>query len=312
MQWYVKKMKKLSFFLLFLPFVSSPLLVVQEDILLAASEDLKALEVLRIAIVPEKNIFEQRKRYAHITNYLSRKLSLNIHVEFLSDYSEILESFENNKIDAGFIGSFSYILTHIKTDILPIARPVWLDNNSTYSGYIFVHKNSGIKSKEDMKGKKLVLVHKATTAGYLFQMSYFKKQGVANVNDFFSKVLFAGSHDTAAWAVYIGEADVGGCKNHVFNELGNKYPDFKDKLTILAESSHVPSNGLVVKKNIPLKLRESLKNTLINLHKTEEGRQVLKHFGAKKFIETRDEDYKPLYQMIEELHIDLKSFIRTL
>ncbi len=266
-------------------------------------------EPLRLLLVPEKNTFEQHRRYKYITDYLSRKLEMNVTVELMANYGEISVAFQNGNADAGFFGSFSYVLTHAKTGIEPIARPVWLDGTSTYQGLIFVRRDSGIKSVEDMKNKSLVLVDRATTAGYIFQRYYFKYNGINNMEDYFSRISYARSHDAAAWAVYTGEADVGGAKNHIFNSLKEQYPDFAKEMVVLAESPEVPSNGLAVRKDLNPALKLRLKRLLVSLDETQAGREVLQNFGALKFIETTDDDYRILYEMIAQLGIDLNNYV---
>ncbi|MDD5773046.1 MAG: phosphate/phosphite/phosphonate ABC transporter substrate-binding protein [bacterium] len=261
-----------------------------------------------IALIPERNIFEQRKRYKYITDYLSKHLGLDVRAEVLSNYGKICDVFLNNEVDAGFFGSFSYVLTRAQTNIIPIARPVELDGTSTYTGYIFVRKDSGIKSAKDMKDKVLALVSRATTAGYIFQLDYFQKNGIKDMEKYLSKIYFAGSHDAAAWSVYTGEADIGGCKNHIFNELCKKNPDFKNNMVILEESVQVPSNGIAVRADIDPDLQKRLKDLLLNLDKDQEGKELLKKFAVIKFIETSDKDYDALYKMVDRLNINLKTY----
>jgi len=267
-----------------------------------------AERTLRLLLVPEKNTFEQRRRYKYITDHLSKKMELNVTVEIMANYGEISVAFQEGRADAGFFGSFSYVLTHAKAGIEPIARPVWLNGNSTYRGYIFVRKDSDIETVKDMKNKSLVLVDRATTAGYIFQRFYFKYNGITNLEDYFSRISFARSHDAAAWAVYTGEADIGGAKNHIFHSLQEEYPDFKEQMVILAESPEVPSNGLAVRKDLNPAIKLRLKILLLALHETAEGQEILKNFGALKFVETTNNDYKVLYNMIKELGIDLYGY----
>jgi phosphonate transport system substrate-binding protein len=267
-----------------------------------------AKRTLRLLLVPEKNIFEQRRRYKYITDYLSMKMEMNVIVEIMANYGEITVAFQEGRADAGFFGSFSYVLTHAKTGIELIARPVWLDDSSSYRGYIFVRKDSGIQSVKDMKNKSLVLVDKATTAGYIFQRYYFKYSGINSLEDYFSRISFARSHDAAAWSVYTGEADIGGAKNHIFNSLKEEYPDFRKQMLVLAESPEVPSNGLAVRKDLNPAIKLRLKNILLGLHENPEGREILKNFKARKFIVTTDSDYGALYNMIKDVGIDLYAY----
>ena len=276
-----------------------------EDESLLQSDRRKTLALL---LVPEKNSFEQRRRYKFITDYLSNRMEMNVTVEMMANYGEISVAFENGSADAGFFGSFSYVLTHAKAGIEPIARPVWLDGSSTYRGYIFVRKDSGIQTVKDMKNKSLVLVDKATTAGYIFQRFYFQYNGIADMENYFSRISFARSHDAAAWAVYTGEADIGGAKNHIFNSIKEEYPDFNEQMVVLAESPEVPSNGLAVRKDLNPALKLRLKILLLSLQETPEGQEVLYNFGASKFVETTDNDYGALYKMVKELGIDLYNY----
>jgi phosphonate transport system substrate-binding protein len=266
-------------------------------------------EGLHIALEPEINVFEQRRRYSYITDYLSEKLGITVHVDIMSNYGQINDAFLKGSADIGFFGSFSYVLAHAQAEIEPIARPVYsADNSSMHRSYIFVRKDSGIRTTEDMKGKTLALVDRVTTAGYIFPLFYFKNLGINDIRDHFAHVYFAGSHDVAAWAVYMGEADVGGCKSTIFNALAEEYPDFKEQMVTLIESVEVPSDCLAVRKDLQPALKLRLKELLLNLDKSEKGKSILKHFGATKFILTTDEDYQVLYKMLERLEIDLTKY----
>lgn len=303
-------MKRTVFLSSFLLVCFAILLQVSSNESLAEEKQLQPDDekTLRLILVPEKNIFEQRRRYKYITDYLSKKMDMNFIVEIMANYGDISEAFIEGKADAGFFGSFSYIMTHTKAGIEPIARPVWPNNNSTYRGYIFVREDSNIKTVKDMKNKSLVLVDKATTAGYIYQLFYFKYYGINNIEDYFSRISFASSHDAAAWAVYAGEADIGGAKDHIFNSLMEEYQDFKKQMVVLSESPEVPSNGLAVRKDLNPAIKLRIKTLLLSLHETPEGQEILKNFGAIKFIATSNDDYVVVYNMAKQLGIDLQEY----
>lgn len=303
-------MKRTVFLSSFLLVCFAILLQVSSNESLAEEKQLQPDDekTLRLVLVPEKNIFEQRRRYKYITDYLSKKMNMNFIVEIMANYGDISEAFIEGKADAGFFGSFSYIMTHTKAGIEPIARPVWPNNNSTYRGYIFVREDSNIKTVKDMKNKSLVLVDKATTAGYIYQLFYFKYYGINNIEDYFSRISFASSHDAAAWAVYAGEADIGGAKDHIFNSLMEEYQDFKKQMVVLSESPEVPSNGLAVRKDLNPAIKLRIKTLLLSLHETPEGQEILKNFGAIKFIATSNDDYVVVYNMAKQLGIDLQGY----
>ena len=159
-----------------------------------------------------------------------------------------------------------------------------------------------------MKGKTLVLVERATTAGYVFPVAWFKLQGVKDINTYFSDYFFAGSHNAAIDAVLNNKADIGAAKNTIYERMRELHPQVDKELVILASSPRVFSNGLFVRKNIPEKHKEQLKNLLLNLHQDEKGVNVLLGFGAKYFVATSKEDYQPVINLAAEADIDLKKY----
>lgn len=262
-----------------------------------------------VAIIPEKNVFEQKRRFVKLCEYLSKKLNMNVVIRTLPNYGAIMSEFEAKKIDAAFLGSFVYVLSHAKFGIEPIARPVWNNGSSTYCGYIFVRKDSGIKSVKDMKGKRFMLVDQCTTGGYVYPILYFKENGVEDINRFFKTVGYSGSHDASAFAVFNKEADVGACKSDWYDELIDKASGFKDNMMILSTSKSVPSNAFALRKDVDGKLKDRMRAILLNIEKDREGASALKTLGAVKFIETTDSDYSNLYDMIKRSKIDLREYM---
>jgi phosphonate transport system substrate-binding protein len=263
---------------------------------------------LTIGLIPEQNVFKQMKRYKPMGEYIQKKTEIKIKFTVLSRYGNIIESFEKKQMDGAFWGSFTGALAIKKLGIEPIARPVNLDGTSSYRGYIFVHKNSVIDSVPRMRHSIIAFVDKATTAGYVFPVAYFKEHGVKNINTYFKEYYFTGSHDAAIYAVLNNDAEVGCAKNTIFDMLAKDDERVKDDLVILATSPDVPSNGLALRSNISTDIKQKLKRTLLEMDSDPEGIEVLKKFGVIKFIETTVKDYAPVFDLAKKAGIDLKTY----
>lgn len=262
----------------------------------------------RIGLLPELNVFTQMNRFKPLADYLTRKVGINVQLTMLSRYGNIIDSLKNKDIDAAFLGSFTGALAISQLGVEPLARPVNLDGTSTYHGLLFVRKDSGITKVAEMKGKTLVLVEKATTAGYVFPVAYCKKFGITDLSMFFKRKYFAGSHDAAIDAVLNRRADVGAAKNTVFDRMKGKNPRIEKELVILASSDPVPSNGLCVLPKMDAGLKKRLKETLLAMPEDIEAKEVLRKFEALRFIDTSTIDYKPVYDMVREAGLDLKDY----
>ena len=263
---------------------------------------------LHIGLIPEQNVFKQIKRYKPLADYIEQKIGITIKFSVLPRYGNIIDSFNEKKLDGAFWGSFTGAMAIEKLGIQPIARPVNLDGTSSYRGYIFVHKYSIIDSVERMRNTVIAFVDKATTAGYIFPIAYFKDNGVDNINTYFKEYFFTGSHDAAIYAVLDKEAEVGCAKNTIFEMLARTDPRVKNDLVILAKSPDVPSNALGLRKDISPEIKANLKRILLSMENDPEGIAVLKELAVIKFVETTEKDYSPVFDSVKKAGINLKTY----
>ncbi|MDP3789590.1 MAG: phosphate/phosphite/phosphonate ABC transporter substrate-binding protein, partial [Candidatus Omnitrophota bacterium] len=263
---------------------------------------------LRIGLIPEQDIRKMAERYEPLAEYLSKKLNLKVNLIYMDSYGEICDKFINKELDAAFFGSLSYVLTHAKAGVEPVARPDY-GGISTYRGLVIVRSGEGITNAQDMKNKRLALVHHATYAGYLYPLYYFKTNGIHDFETYFSKVMFAGSHDKAISDVLRGEADIAIAKDLVYQRMIKENPDLEKRLTVLAASEGVPSNTLCVGRELDPAMKTEVKKILVNMAGDETAKPALEALGgASGFVGTEDADYRPLYAVIRELGIDLNTY----
>jgi len=265
-------------------------------------------KTLLIGLIPEQNIFKQMERYEPLADYLYWKTRTRIALKILPRYGNIVDNFQSSGLDGAFFGSFTYTLAHAKLGVEVVARPVALDNTSTYYGMIFVRKDSRIRTARDMKGKRFAFVDKATTAGYLLPLEYFRKHGIKDYKGYLKEAYFAGTHEDAVYDVLNRKADIGAAKNTVFQRLAKADPRILKELVILERSPDVPENALALRKDIDVSVRNLLKELLLTMHLDPDGKKVLERFGALKFIETTNTDYGVVLKYAGDIHLNLSTY----
>lgn len=263
---------------------------------------------LVVGLIPERNIFKQIERYQPVASYLRAKTGIEIKLKVLSRYGNIIDNFKSAGLDGAFFGSFTYAMANAKLGLTVLARPEDGNGISTYYGVLFVRKDSGIRGAEAMRGKRFAFVDKATTAGYLLPLEYFRNHGIADYRTYFRETYFAGTHEDAIYDVLNRKADVGAAKNTVYQRLAVADGRITRDLLILARSPEVPENGLAVRGDIDDSIKNALKAALIDMHKDPAGREVLEAFGARCFIATSDRDYKPVFDYARDARIDLVRY----
>lgn len=274
----------------------------------AASASHAQRDEIVIGLIPEMNIFQQVERFRPLSKYLSEQLGRTVRFRILTRYGNVIENFERHHFDGAFFGSFSGALAMRKLGMVPLARPVELNGRSSYAGYIFVRRDSGIGTVAAMRGKRFAFVEKATSAGYIFPLAYLHAHGVKDVGAFLGETYFAGSHDASVYAVLRGEASIGAAKDTVYDWVRSREPRIDKELVVLAKSGEFPSNGLGVRKNMDVSLKAKLKSALLHLHDSPQGREVLATLRAKRFIETKAEDYQSVFDAAGKAGIDIGTY----
>jgi phosphonate transport system substrate-binding protein len=263
---------------------------------------------IQIGLIPERNIINQIERYNPLADYISERLGRKVELNVLTRYGNIIDNFNTLGLDGAFFGSFTYALARAKLGVVPLARPENMDGTSTYYGMMFTRKDSGIRTAKDMKGKVFAFVDRATTAGYLLPLAYFRENGIMDYRAFFKETYFTGTHDDAIYDVLNGRADVGAAKNTIFFSLDAADKRLKEELIILTRSPDVPENGLAVRKDLDSAVKARIKEILLGMHTEPDGKKVLKTFGAKRFLETADNDYSAVHKYIREIGLDLQTY----
>jgi phosphonate transport system substrate-binding protein len=254
---------------------------------------------LLLGIEPEHNIFDQMERYRYLADYLSDRLGVKVKLTIMSRYGEVIKRFKILKLDGAFLTSYTATMGIKELHLEPVANPVNLSGESTSQGYIFVRKDSGISSILDMEGSNIVFVDPATMEGYLFPLVFLQQHGVKDINRFFQRYYFSGSHVSAIFAVLDGRADIGAAKDTIYSKLVNNDPSIEQELEIIARSPKVPEVTLCIKSEIDQDLREKLGHVLLHMNKTPDGIKVLQRFKAIRFVESKKEDFIIIEKMAQ-------------
>lgn len=291
--------------------VSIPLLSLALGvILLAASFSQAAGErrALRIVLVPERNIFEQERKYRFLCDYACANLPMDVNFEVLKGYGEVLKALDEGKADAAFMGSFVAALGIENHDLVPLLRPEWPSGETHYRSYIF--KRSGIPVNRDLntwRNRSFVFVSPYTSAGYFFPLALFRDEGVGEPDEFFSRIQFSGSHDAAVWMVANDIVEIGAAKNTIYDEILKRKPELASRVEILYTGGYYPDATLCIKRDVPIENREALKTVFLSMDSHKEGQEVLKKFGAKRFVPASTEDFVGVREVVKASGHDLKK-----
>lgn len=260
---------------------------------------------LLFGIEPEHNIFDQMERYRVLAGYLSEHLGIQVNLTIMSRYGEVINRFRERRLDGAFLSSYTAALAVATLKLDPVASPVHLGGESHSRGYIFVRRDSGIRTLADMEGKRMVFVDPSTTEGYLFPLAFLKTQGIEDEKTFFRYHYFSGSHASAMYAVLDGRADIGAAKNTIYDKQISLDPSIGEELEVIAASQKVPEEILCLRDDLPEEIKGKIQSVLLGMETTSRGKKVLKQFRALRFIAATKAGLDPVVKIAGQAGISL-------
>lgn len=251
--------------------------------------------VLRIGLIPERDVFEQRRRYRALADYLAGPLGGPVELVTVNTYEGILQDFAEQKIDAAFLGSLVAALAMDRIGARVVVKPELPGGVSTYHGVIFVRADSPIQRLEDLPGHSLGMV-RTTTAGHAFSGCVLMRLKLFGRPDC-PRSTWIGTHDDVVRQVIDGQIDAGAVKNLRLDAMLRANPDWR--IRPLARSRCVPSNGLLVREDVSVEFSAKLADILTGMTDSPKGRQTLAALGATRFVPCQPLEYAPVYDMTE-------------
>ena len=229
--------------------------------------------------------------YQPLVQYLEKTLGEQVVLVQRRSYEEINELLARNGVDIAFICTGAYLEGWKKKQMTLLAVPR-IDGKVTYKAFFIVSEASGYTSFADLKGKKFAFTDPLSNTGYLYPISYMQSRGL-NPEAYFSQTLFTYSHDRSIRAVMEGMVDGASVDNLVFDYVCRRDPEVKSKVRVIRESDTFGMPPVVVPYQTPPEKKARLRQLLLTLDQSEEGRKVLETLGIQKFVTPDPALYRP-------------------
>jgi phosphonate transport system substrate-binding protein len=175
----------------------------------ASAEDWKAkYPELVFAVVPAENATGTVDRWQPFLDYLSKELGTKVTLRVANDYAAVIEGQRAGNIHIAYYGPASFArarMVGVKTDAFAI--DVNGDGSKGYYSVFYVLANSPYRKIEDLKGKAMGFVDPNSTSGNNMPRFVLDHMGI-DPETYFSKTVFAGSHENAVLALSQGTVDV--------------------------------------------------------------------------------------------------------
>lgn len=190
-----------------------------------------------------------------------------------SSFAKFTENLENQAYDIALVQPFDYQLA-LNHDYEPLVQK----QGMIQAGF-FVREESEIKSLQDLKGTSIAMPPHGAAVSRL-ALAELRKQGLIPGTNL--EVQYRHSHDSCLFQ--LRRRLVSACA--AWAEVAKLVnPEEMQGIKLLSTTDSIPSPLFVVKKNLPIPLRNKLASEMLSWHRTQAGIQLLQTLRIGPFEE---------------------------
>ncbi|KIQ31805.1 phosphonate ABC transporter substrate-binding protein [Variovorax paradoxus] len=263
----------------------------------------RAQQVLTVGLIPSEDSRAMIANSQAMMDMLSKALGFAVKPFVAADYNGVIEALRSKRLDVAYLGPFSYVLGATVADIEAFAVAETKKAGRTfYYSQIVTHKDTGIKTVNDLKGKTFAFVDPSSTSGHLFPKAGLMKLGFATDKDF-GRVIFSGSHDSSAIAVQNKKVDAAAIADRILDAAVSKGLVKREDLVEVWKSDPIPESPTVWRKDLPADLKTRVQAAFLqvkNIPWSDQGE-------LNGFHPTNDAAYNIIRDTAKVLNLDLRK-----
>lgn len=245
-----------------------------------------AAQKLKLAFIPQENPEKLLGDIDRVEEYLTKELQIPVQGVVTIDHAAAVEALRNGDADIAFMGALPFVLAEAHIGAEALLSEIYR-GSASYTSRIFVRRDSGIDSLDDLRNKDIAFSDPISESGYLYPLDLFLKAGLVQSHDrssdFFGRVYFAGGYQQAMQAMVGGLVDAAGASQYADLLLS---PEQQSQVTWLEESVEIPSHVVIAREKLDPELKDKFVSTMLRLNEPENKHMLGYLYGPDGYTKT--------------------------
>ena len=254
-------------------------------------------DALTFAIIPTEETVAELQLYKPVTDRMAELTGKKIQFFMPTSYASVVEGMLSGFVHVGVLGPYTYVIANSKDPNIEVfatyaKRPGHLQEEGPgYRGVLVTKKGSKFTTIESLKGSVLGLTDPGSTSGNLMPRVVFAETIGMGLDDYFSKVVYTGSHELSTVAVYQGKVDAAFVATHRFDNVVDKGEVALDDFNVLWRSDPIPQDPFVYLNTLCDDIKKQIEDTFLGLADQPGAKRFLDNVKSNKFVRMTSADY---------------------
>ena len=269
--------------------------------LMSAPLSAQSADQINFGIISTESQMNLKQTWGPLLEDMAKRTGLQVKAFFATDYNGIIEAQRFNKVHVAWYGNQSAIDAVDRANGEVFVQTLAAGGAAGYWSILMVHKDSPLKSIEDVKKKKAELNlgfgDPKSTSGTLVPGYYaFQLNGIDPARDF--KAVIRSNHETNLLAVATRQVDLATNNNESLDRLRASQPQRAALLREIWRSPLIASDPLVWRKDLPENVKHAIRDFFVAYGTgTETEKTNLKNLGLSGFQVSGNQQLLPYRQL---------------
>lgn len=254
-------------------------------------------DALTFAMVPTEETVAELELYKPVTDRMAALTGKKIQFFMPTSYASVVEALLGGFVDVAVLGPYTYVIANSKDPNIEVfatyaKRPGHLQEEGPgYKAALVSKKGSKFTSIESLKGATIGLTDPGSTSGNLVPRVVFTKVIGQPLEDYFSKVVYTGSHELSTVAVHQGKVDAAFVATHRFDNVVNKGEVKLADYNVLWSSPAIPQDPFVYRNSLCDEVKAKIADTFLGLKDEMQAKKFLDNVKSNTFVKMTSSDY---------------------
>jgi len=254
---------------------------------------------LRFSYVPQGSEATDMNGLDPLLDELRDRLKMPVEIVFPSSYGSVIEGMMAGAVDMARLGPASYIRAR-KGDpgITPFATLEQLEPHfapggaaATYTSLLITRRQGPYATIASLRGKVLALADPDSTSASLIPRHSFARQYDIRLDQYFSRIGYAGNHEQSVLAVLSRNADAAFVASANLSHMITDGKVRKSDFRVLWRSAPIPFDPFVYRSQLCPDIRDKIRAVVLD-NTSPRIQAALRSLHATRFLPARDADYQ--------------------
>lgn len=254
-------------------------------------------KALTFAMVPTEETVAELTLYKPVTDRMEKLTGKKIQFFMPTSYASVVEGMLSKFIHVAVMGPYSYVIASSKDKNIEVfatyakKKGHMQEEGPGYRAALITKKGTKFTTIDSLKGSTLALADPGSTSGNLMPRVVFGKKIGMDLDKYFGKVIYSGSHENSTVAVVTGKVDAAFVATHRFDNVVNKGQATLDGVNILWNSAPIPQDPFVYRSELCEPVKKAIRDTFLGLSDQANAKAFLKNVKSNKFVSMTSADY---------------------